>query len=58
MSYDIIYMWKLKYNTNEPIYEAETESGTYRTGLWLPREKGKREGWSRRLGLAYVNFFI
>ena len=24
--YDITYMWNLKYNTNEPIYE--TESGT------------------------------
>ena len=24
--YDIIYMWNLKYDTNEPIYETETES--------------------------------
>ena len=26
--YDITYMWNLKYDTNEPIYEAETESQT------------------------------
>ena len=26
--YDITHMWNLKYNTNEPIYERETESQT------------------------------
>ena len=26
--YDITYMWNLKYDTNEPIYETEIESGT------------------------------
>ena len=26
--YGIIYMWNLKYDTNEPIYEAETDSQT------------------------------
>ena len=26
--YDITYMWNVKYDTNEPIYETETESGT------------------------------
>ena len=26
--YDIIYMWNLKYNTNEPIYKIETDSQT------------------------------
>ena len=26
--YDITYMWNLKYDTNELIYETETESGT------------------------------
>ena len=29
--YDITYTWTLKYDTNEPINETETESGTYRT---------------------------
>ena len=23
--YDITYMWNVKYNTNEPLYEAEAE---------------------------------
>ena len=26
--YDFTYMWNLKYDTNEPIYETETESQT------------------------------
>ena len=26
--YDIIYMWNVKYDTNEPIYEKETDSQT------------------------------
>ena len=26
--YDIAYMWNLKYNTNELIYETETDSQT------------------------------
>ena len=26
--YDITYMWNLRYNTNDPNYETETESGT------------------------------
>ena len=26
--YDITYMWNLKYDTDEPIYETETESRT------------------------------
>ena len=26
ISYDITYMWNLKYGTNEPIYETERES--------------------------------
>ena len=28
ISYDIIYMCNLKYDTNEPISETETKSGT------------------------------
>ena len=54
---DIPYMWNFKYDTNEPIYETETESQTKRTDLWLPRERGPGEGWSGRLGLAYESFY-
>ena len=43
--YDITYMWNLKYDTNEPIYEIETESQTYRADLWLPRGRPFGEGW-------------
>ena len=28
ISYDITYMWNLKYDTNEHIYETETDSQT------------------------------
>ena len=51
-------MWNLRCDTNEPSYEAETESQTQNTNRWLPRRGGLREGWSGRLGLADVNFYI
>ena len=38
--YSITYMWNLKYDTYQLIYEIETESQMQRTDLWLPREKG------------------
>ena len=38
--YDITYIWNLIYGTNEPIYRKETNSGTWRTDLWLPRWGG------------------
>ena len=41
-------MWNLKYDTNELIYERETDSQTYRTDLWLPRGRGVGEG---RIGI-------
>ena len=43
--YDITYMWNLKNDINEPIYETETESGTQRIGSWLPRDWG----WEREV---------
>ena len=36
-------MWNLNYDTNELIYETETNSQTQRTDLWLPR-MGERLG--------------
>ena len=35
ISYDITYMWNLKYDTHELIQETETDSQTERTNLWL-----------------------
>ena len=37
ISYDITYMWNLKYDTDELIYETKTDSQTERTDMWLPR---------------------
>ena len=37
-------MGNLKYGTNEPIYERETDSRTQRTDLWLPGAGGGRNG--------------
>ena len=42
-------MWYLKYDTNELICEAETDSQTQRTDLWLP--KGKGEGDKLKFGI-------
>ena len=40
ISYDITYMWDLKYDTNELIYKTEADSQTQKTNLWLPKGKG------------------
>ena len=56
--YDITYMWNLKYDTNEHIYETETDSKTQRIDLWLPRGRGGGEGWIGGLGLADANYYI
>ena len=36
-------MWNLKYDTDEPIYETETDSWTQGADLQLPRGKGLGE---------------
>jgi len=45
-------MWSLKYNTNEPSYEAETASPIQRTDLWLPRERAGRGGKDWEFGMS------
>ena len=48
ISHDItLYIWNLKYDTNEVIYKTGTDSQTYKTSLWLPKEKEGRD----RLGV-------
>ena len=42
--HDITYMWNLKYGTNDPVYE--TDSQTQRSDLWLPRGGGSGLGVS------------
>ena len=40
--HDIIYMWDLKFDTNELTYTIEIDSRTQKTNLWL--QKRKEEG--------------
>ena len=42
ISFSVIYMWNLKYDTYQPIYETKTDSQIQRTDL-LPRGTG----WGR-----------
>ena len=49
--YDGTYTWKLKYDTNEPIYKTETYSQIQRRDLWLPRWKGVGSGEGMGLGV-------
>ena len=50
-------MWDLKYDTNEPIYRIETDSQTWRTDLWLPRERGMDWGFGvSRCKLLHVGW--
>ena len=44
--WDITYVWNVKYDTNELIYEAETDSQRQRTDLCLSRGAEVREGRS------------
>ena len=55
ITYDITCMWNLKYDTNEHIYETETDSQIQKTDLWLPRGWGVEEGRIGSLGLADAN---
>ena len=48
-------MWNLKYDTNEFIYKAETDSQTLRTDVWWPRGRGVEEAKTGSLGLAEAN---
>ena len=44
MPYDTTCMWNLRYDTNELIYETETDSLTQKTNLQLPKGKGDGGG--------------
>ena len=54
----ITYMWNLKYETNQSIYETETGTQGTDNPWWLPRETELGEKWSGGLGLADVSFYI
>ena len=48
----------IKYDTNELVYETETDPQTWRTDLWLPRGQGVEEGWIRSLGSADTSYYL
>ena len=52
ISYGITYMWNLKYDTNELIYETETGSQTQKTDRRLPGERGFRGGKDCEAGVS------
>ena len=41
-------MWNVKYDTDEPIYETETKSGTERTDLVVAKDRR----WGERGGMG------
>ena len=45
-------MWNPKYDTNERIYEIETDSQTQRTDLWLPRWREGGGGMEWEFGIS------
>ena len=45
-TYDITYMWNIKYNTNQHIYETKRDSQTLKTNLSLLNVMGKGK-WGR-----------
>ena len=58
MPYDITYMCNLQYGKNESVYRKETDFQTWRTDLWLPRERGEGVGWTGSLELVDTNYYI
>ena len=52
MSYDITYVWNLKYDTKELIYETETDSQTHST------RQRVRERQMKSVGLADISYYI
>ena len=59
--YDSTYVWNLKYGTDEPIYQRETDSQTWRADVWLPRGRERRRDWEfgvsrcKLLRLEWIN---
>jgi len=50
-------MWNLKYGTNEPMYNTETDSGIEKR-LVVVKGEGEGVGWMRSLGLEDANYYI
>ena len=48
----------LKYDTNDLIYETETDSQTQKGDLWLPMGKGMEKGMIGIFELGNTNYYI
>ena len=55
--YDIIYMWSLRYGTNDSIYRTKTDHGYGGQTCICPGE-GERKGQMGSLGLVDANYYI
>ena len=53
--YDITYMWNIKYDTSELIYETDRNTDI-ENRLWLPRGRRARKGRSGSFELACANY--
>ena len=54
-----IYMWNLKYGTNEHIYKTDADSQAYRADLQLPKGKAlARERWTESVELVDASYYI
>ena len=53
--HDITYMWNLKYDTNELIYETRNRLTDIQNSLMVAKEDGRGQGYSGNLRLAGVN---
>ena len=52
MPFDITNMWNPQYETNESIYDTETDSQTRGTDLQLLRGRGLGLGWGREVEVS------
>ena len=50
-------MWNLKYDTNEPIYETETESQTIEDRLLVAKGEGGGRGKDWEFGISRCKLF-
>ena len=56
---DKSFIWRnLKYDTNDLIYETETDSQTQIGDLWLPMGRGMEKGMIGIFELGNTNYYI
>ena len=57
-TYDITYMWNLKYDTKWTYLRKRNRFTDNRTDLWLPRGRGVGEWRIGSLGLVDAKYYI